>query len=627
MEDAHYDKLKIELKMLNPGDSRLTQIGSPISDRNSILQKKSHTIPMGSQNKVTNLSEWQAWIKNNLIKNGISSTEKLFASYKMDGGSISLQYKNGKLIEAISRGDGMSGEDLSANAMSFKGLPTSIKTNFSGFVRGEIILNMDDWDKIDPDKTSNPRNMAVGIARRKDGFQSEYLTFYAFKMFSSSGDISVSTEEEMYKQLKGCGFNTVETFIGTFDEVWNWYNKVAKIRSSLNYWIDGIVAVINDIDKQLQLGESSNCPKSSIAIKFEAERGKSTLLNVKFEVGHSGALTPVAQFAPCFIGGTTVEFASLYNPDNIENLGLCIGDEIEVIKANDIIPCITEVLKKATNRCHILIPTKCPVCNGKVEKKSNISGLNSVNIYCINKNCSSQVTGRISKYVKSLDIQGIGNNLIEAMVSQLNIIDASDLYILKKRKTELANLILSGKVRFGEKRTDKFLEEIEKKRKLPLNNFLGSLGIAGLGKRRVSLIQEALTGKMDKLEDWFADTLVKNADQSTLPNAAYNIHEEIINQKDNIMKYIKNGVEIVEDTKVKIKTGALLFCLTGKFSQPKEHFHNLIEKFGHSWTPTYTKAVDYLVTADPFSTSSKMDKAKKNGTQIVDEKYLLDLLK
>jgi DNA ligase (NAD+) len=335
---------------------------------------------------------------------------------------------------------------------------------------------------------------------------------------------------------------------------------------------------------------------------------------------------------PVIIGGATIEFASLFNFDNINELDLAINDKVIIIRSGDIIPCITKVINRPSNRIPIITPTKCPCCGGKVEKKSNISGIDSVAIYCINEDCPAQVSGKIEKYVKSLDIQVIGTSVIEALLSSGLIKSAADLYLLKNHKRELADLILGDKVRLGEKRCQKILDNIENKRKLPLNEFLGSLGISSLGKRRVALVIENLS-EMNNLDAWFSDTLTKKASQSTLPNAAIEINKEIIKKKDYIMSYIKNGVEIEEAKKSNVKDGALLFCLSGPVppaengeKRTKEFYHSKIELSGNSWTPSYVKNVNYLVTADVESGTSKIEKAKKNGTLIINHEALLKLI-
>jgi DNA ligase (NAD+) len=192
----------------------------------------------------------------------------------------------------------------------------------------------------------------------------------------------------------------------------------------------------------------------------------------------------------------------------------------------------------------------------------------------------------------------------------------------------LANIQLSGKVRLGEKRTERFIEEIEKKRNLSLSDFLGSLGIFGLGKRRVALIQEALPGQLDNLSDWFTNILVEKATEAGVPNIAQRIHDDIVKQKKSIMKFIENGVVIIKpQPKKELKKGAFVFCITGALSSPKAKFKELIENSGHGYTDTFNKSVTHLIAADINSGSAKLEKAKKQGINVINEKELMDILK
>lgn len=623
-EDAKYDKLKIELKTLNPSDARLTTVGSKIKD--TILQKTKHTIPMGSLGKATNEQEWLDWLRN-----GKFSSDVVFhVSYKMDGGSYSFEFKDGRLVMAIGRGDGLIGEDVTANAINFKNVPKFVKLNgklFNGFIRGEVVLLNDEWNIVDPNTESNPRSLAVGIARRKDGSQSEYLSFYGFRAFNSDGDPLSYSEIEMSKLIQSMGFDIAPYSSGNALRVWDFYNQTAKKRSSLNFWIDGVVVKLDDIKEQIKLGESSGCPKGQVAIKFEAEGAVSVLRGVTLQVGHTGAIVPVANFDPVRIGGTTVTNATLCNWENIETLDVCIGDKIQVIKAGDIIPRIMEVTEQGKTRKVISKPIQCPVCSGKVGHRSNISGEDSVVIYCLNLECPSVITGKIDKYLSSLDIQGVGTNLIQSLVDDLGVKDPSDLYLLHTKRDRLANLILSGKVRLGEKRADKFLAEIEKRRTITISEFLGSLGIFGLGKRRVTLIQEKLSGKMETLDDWFSDTLILNASEAGVKNMAQNIHDELLVQEPYIRKFLKNGLIIgMPAPKKQLKAGAFIICITGSLSKPKEYFKSLIEAAGHGYTDTFSKSTTHLVAADPTSGSSKLEKATKAGTKVISEAELMKIV-
>jgi DNA ligase (NAD+) len=245
----------------------------------------------------------------------------------------------------------------------------------------------------------------------------------------------------------------------------------------------------------------------------------------------------------------------------------------------------------------------------------------------LNENCPAVITGRIDRYLTSLDILGIGENLIQSIVAKMGIEDPSDLYLLRWRKTELANLVLSGGVKLGEKRAERLIEEIEKKKELTISEFLGSLNIFGLGKRRVALIQEKLPGELDTLEDWFTDKLIKNADQCGVKNMAQGIYDELLKKRDYIQRFIDNGVVITKPKpKQQLKAGASIFCITGALTYPKSYYQNLIENAGHGYSDSLSKIVTHLVAADPNSGSNKLEKAKKAGTNVISEAELLAMI-
>jgi DNA ligase (NAD+) len=366
---------------------------------------------------------------------------------------------------------------------------------------------------------------------------------------------------------------------GKPDDIWAWYEKTHNNRSKLSYWIDGVVVKVNDLDKQSNMGDSTaNCPKGQIAVKFLPEGASTVLRQVTWQVGHTGAISPVANFDTVRIGGTNVSNATLCNMDYIDTNDIHINDTILVVKAGDIIPRVQEVEKKSANRITINKPTKCPCCGSKVGHKSNVGGDDSTALYCLNNNCFAVVCGRIEKYVKSLDIQGLGSNVIESLVTELKVETPADLYLLKDIEHKVADLTLSGGsgVRLGEKRAEKIIEEIEAKRALTLSDFLGSLGIFGLGKRRVVLIQNAVPGLMDNLDDWMGDKLVKYAVQAGVPNIANRIHDEIVGMEDMIKEFIANGITIEPPKKKNTNPNAKTYCITGKLSRPKEYFYDLI---------------------------------------------------
>ena len=366
-----------------------------------------------------------------------------------------------------------------------------------------------------------------------------------------------------------------------------------------------------------------------IALKFEAERATTVLRGYHLQVGHTGAITPVAEINPVRLGGATVTEPTLHNWNIIRELDIAVGDTVEVIKAGDIIPKIINVTNRPKDRQPIPEPDKCPCCGEKTGVKTNVSGEVSTIIYCFNPNCSAKILGKINRFVKSIKILEIGDAVVETLVNEGYLKDPADLYNLMLYKDTLKNLNFTSKVQIGEKRISKLLEEIENKRELTLSEFLGSLGIAGLGKRRVELVQEAMPGEFDLLTDWTENLkLVKYSDKIGLPNIAQNLYAELNKLKPLIEKFLKAGVKIIstKHSIKNIKNAHGLVCITGSLSKGKSYYAEKITDAGFNYTNTFTKNITILVTNDLDSNTTKMQKAKKYGMQVITEKELITLL-
>ena len=628
LEDAAYDKLRAELEKLDPLNVRITRVGASVRD--SILEKRVHRIHMGSQFKAMNREEYMKWIGT------CGANKQYHASFKMDGSSGSFEYFKGRLVMALTRGDGVEGEDITANALQFQNLPPVCKLPggepFTGFVRGEIMLLNDDWEQLDPDKLTNPRNKGTGVAGRKNGEDSELLSVYAFRIFDMDGAPICGTQKAASVMMTNMGFMVAPFMTGNAEEVWDWYEETQQRRAELPYWIDGIIVSVDDMEDQMSFGQSDNRPKGQIAIKFEAEEAETIITDVIISVGHTGAIIPTACLAPTKLGGSTITSATLCNWDNIRALNVCVGDRVTICKAGDIIPRILDVTGRPVDRKKIVEPTICPECGEPVTKRRNVDGGDSTISYCTNTACAAQVFGKIEKFVKSVNILGVGEQLIRGLIREMNVVDAADLYALAKRSGDLG-LVMAGKSRLGSTRARECLANIEKARKLTLAQFLGALGIFGLGKRRVALIQAAAGGEMDTLEawlpeDWPAGLLVTKARQFGIPNLGARLQPNLIAQKPLIDKFLKNGVEIVKPApKAEVKAGAFTICITGALSRPKAEFWKLIQEAGHVATDDFSKLVTHLVAADTAGTSNKLQKARKTGIPILDESQLLALLK
>ena len=631
MEDLEYDALEDELRLLSPEDDVFKIVGAQVP-QDTMLTKAKHSIPMGSQSKVNSVAEFQTWCEKNEVS-------EIHASIKGDGASAAAYYANGRLVQAISRGDGLVGEDITANALRFKGLPAWVETNgtaFNGAVRFEVILTVADWAKIDPAKSKNPRNAGTGIMGRKNGQQSDFLTIFAFDLDESINGkpVEFKTENDKTKRLLELGFNVMlHVSCANVDEAIAYFHEIARTRADLPIWIDGVVLKINDIQRQIELGISGGRPKGQVAWKFDSVGAETVLEGVVVSGGHTGGLYPTAQLRPVEIGGTTVSNASLANYDEIERLDVAIGDSVWVVKANDIIPKIVRVTQRGANRISILQPTSCPFCGGVVGRRVNVAGDTGVIIECQNPNCEKKSTGKIRRWIASVDILGIGDVVLEAMVDQLNLSDAADLYTLRARFDELTDLMLNAErdMRLGDKRATSILEAIDGRRELKLNQFLGSLGLDHLGKRRVEIMIKAANGELDQLGAWRSGML-RNLDfaaQVGVPGIGGEIQDGIDGMSVVIDKLLANGVVILEKQLQSAANENLqTVCISGKLhsGKKKADYEESLKNVGYALLDEVSKGLNFLVLADPDSTSSKAEKARKLGIQIISEDQLIELI-
>ncbi len=635
MSDAEYDALEDELRLLDPNDPVSGLVGSPVPP-DTMLTKARHAMPMGSQNKVNSADEFRAWC----IKNDVQS---IHASLKGDGASAAAYYRDGQLVQAISRGDGTMGEDITANALRFKGLPAWVgnqEAGFSGSVRFEVILTVDDWTKIDPARSKNPRNAGTGIMGRKNGKQSDCLTIFAFDLdeVRDGQSIEFQTETQKSARLAELGFNIIPHQIHTSAEsAIAYFEQIAQTRDSLPIWIDGVVMKVDGIAKQRELGITAGRPKGQIAWKFDSSGAETVLEGVMVSGGHTGGLYPTAQLRPVEIGGTTVSSASLANYDEIERLGVAIGDSVWVVKANDIIPKIIRVTDHAPNRQPIPVPTECPFCGGEVGRRRTTGGDDGVIIECKNPECPKKSVGKISRWISSLDILGIGDVVLHAMVENLDLADAADLYTLHSRWDQMVNLVTHAErdLRLGVRRTDSILQAIDATRTLSLSQFLGSLGLEHLGKRRVELMIKAAGGTLDTLADWRSGKLRDPAVAMLVgvPNIGGSIQAGINAMGSVIDKMLTNGV-IVHDVNAggnsaETSTTAKSVCISGKLpsGKKKADYEVSLREAEFALVDDVSKGLTYLVLADPASNSSKAEKARKLSIPIISEDGLIGLCK
>jgi DNA ligase (NAD+) len=394
MSDAQFDQAKDELIELDPNHPFLKTIGAPPSD--SRLSEARHEIPMGSLKKINNSEqEFRTWL--NSISSTTGNNPRLSVNWKLDGSSIELVYKAGKFVQAITRGDGKVGEDVTHTIKNAQGFPKQLDEKIDISVRAEALFRLSDWNKFLHKEGKNPRNGCSGTVRRTDGRNSEHIRCVAFNIVGAQ---KWKTYEEKLAWLNARGFEVSETYFVTPDKVKQVVDQTLANRANLAYEIDGLVVSVDNISHQESLGEKDLLPYWSRAWKFPAMGGFSKLLDVSWDVGTRGTINPLAIIEPVHVGGVTIRNVTLHNMDVIKLLDIHIGDEIEVVRAGDVIPKIIRVVNKGKNRKAITC-SNCPACNSPVKQDGPF-------FYCTDDDCEGVLNKRIMKYIKKREIMFLG---------------------------------------------------------------------------------------------------------------------------------------------------------------------------------------------------------------------------
>lgn len=638
MSDLDFDKLEDEIREEDPNEPCLKLVGAPVP-KTTPHEKATHLIPMGSQERVKTWEQLQRWERLRA-----NNTEARFhASYKGDGASIGLYYYNGRLETAITRGEGEDGENISVHASLFQGVPLQLPEPLNIGIRCEAILTLKDWKIADPSQKSNPRSLVAGMLGRLDTEKSHLVTAFAFDFEALPGTEDeeqshvINTESLRSKTLQYLGFTTLPYKDNlTLEEVKDYYEETLKtrVKDKLPFWIDGIIVRYEDIPTQKKLGITDGRPKGQVAWKFPEEIGTSSYLGILWQVGSTGAVTPVIIIKPVRLGGSTVTRASLANANKIKTLGLFEGAEVEVVKGGDIIPNINKVLNTfdpAQGHTQIEIPANCPICDSILENKQNVDGTDTAAIFCVNPECEGQTMGRIEKFCKNLDIQGLGPSIITALLAENRIQTVPDLYRMTPESIQKTIINQDKQVKLGQKRAETICQEVQDKgTKMSLEKFLGAFGIRHLAIRRTSIMIQA-NPKLEELEAWFNDTLLdpEEAKKAGVPKLAAVIHEDI-KDKEEIIRGTLEFVEITKSTPATAAPGGKIFCITGSLpsGKKKKEYAPELEAIGCQLADDLTKEVNFLVLSDPSGPeSSKTKKAKKMNIPLMSEEKLIDYIK
>ena len=602
--DEEYDKLSRLCLAYEQENPQLSHANSPNKRIGGFVlegfEKASHLSPMWSQEDVFNTKELEDWIKR---AEKVNTDLEFYCEPKFDGASLNLIYENGLLKQAITRGDGSVGEDVTNNVRTIHSIPLQIEEKSLLEIRGEIVIKKADFEKINEQRAknneqlfANPRNAAAGSLRQLDPniTAKRKLFFNVWGVGENSLDFTKISDMMEYIYSLGFAHPPMTSVSNSIQGIEELYHKIIESRNSIEMMLDGMVVKINDIETQSELGFTVKFPRFSCAYKFPAVEKTTKVLNILQQVGRTGVVTPVAVVEPTLIEGSTVEKASLHNYDEIARLDLRINDEVIIIKSGDIIPKITKVFtdRRDGSQIEIQRPTTCPECSSELLDEGTL-------IKCQNLDCPSIVINSIIYFASKncLNIDGLGNKIVEILVKEKKIYDILDLYSLKYE--DLENL--EG---FKEKRINNLLNAIEKSKNSPLNRVINGLGIEHIGE---------VASKQICLE--FGLNVI-NIDYDSLV-ALDGIGEQMAN---SFCKFMKINKEIVEkliaiinptvEEKVEVEENIFkgkTMVLTGTMSVSRGDIKNKLEALGAKISSSVSKKTDYVVYGE--DAGSKYDKA------------------
>ena len=635
--DAEFDLLMQELKRLEAAHPELTTPDSPTQrvggkPREGFV-KVEHSRPMLSLDNAYNEQELRDWERR---ARELAGTDRLeyVCEFKMDGMSLALTYQDGRLSSGVTRGDGSVGEDVTSNVRTMRSVPLSvahstlkkagIPANFE--VRGEVIMPLLAFERMNEDreqqnlsKFANARNAAAGTIRvlEPNIVAQRRLDFYAYFLLVE-GKYFPDHHAEALKALQSAGFkvNPHHVLATDIDQVLKFIGKGEQMRDQLPYEIDGVVIKVNSMRVQQRLGFTGKAPRWAIAYKYAARNGVSTIEDILVQVGRTGKLTPVAALKPVPIGGTTVSRATLHNQDEIDRLGVKIGDWVLVERGGDVIPKVVKVVEdKEHPRGHktFHMPERCPECGGHIVRLEG-----EADHRCVNTACPAKLRETLLHFSARsvMNIEGLGESLVQQLSSAGMVKNIADIYELNKEK-------LLTLERIGAKSADNLLREIEQSRRLPLERVIYGLGIRFVGERTAQFLAEHF-GSMDALMNASLEELQEVEEVG--PRIATSILEffgERRNRElvERLRKYLNfTGKKRERGTALAGKT----FVITGTLANySRDAAKKLIEDAGGKVSGSVSKKTDYLVVGD--DPGSKLDTARKLGVKIIQENEMEEL--
>lgn len=631
ISDKEYDNLYEKLiafekkypQLITP-DSPTQRVSGGLIKEFPTAKHKIKMLSLDNTYSMQDLIDWENRLRKNLKRN---LPIEYMAELKIDGISCSLTYQNGELIKGLTRGDGQEGEDITANLRTIHQIPLKLRGSFPKKleVRGEVYINKEEFKKLNTYRIknkqspfANPRNAAGGSLKLLNPKLTASRKLGCFiHSFGWVEEYLFGSQCQFLKKIKDWGLPTQKEnkLCQNINQVIRYCNQNQKGRSELAYEVDGVVVKVNDLSLQNKLGSTLKSPRWAVAYKFPAIQKTTQVKNIELGVGRSGVITPVAILKPVECGGAKIKRATLHNFDEIQRLGLKIGDTVLIERAGDVIPKIIKVIpsKRTGSEKKIDAPKNCPICKSLIDKKD-------VYYFCLNPNCPSKIKKALIHFTSraAMDIEGVGESLIKELTKKNFVKNIPDLYRLTKKELLLLPL-------FQDKKADNIIRAISESKNRPLSNLLFGLGIPHVGQKTALLLAESF-GSIDRIKELNKEELENLQDIG--PEAANSI-VKFFKQK-SVLQTLEDFKKMQVNLKQKsIEKSAKLLGKTLAFTGQLERFsrkqaQRIIEESGGKYTPSLSKKVDFLVAGN--QPGSKLDLAKKKKIKVISEKDFLKLI-
>ena len=627
IEDDEYDRLMRRIKEIEAENPEIVSESSPTQHVGGFaintFEKVTHEVQMGSLQDV--FSKGELYEFDERVKKAVGKAVYCVEP-KIDGLSVSLEYKDGIFTRGSTRGDGFVGEDITKNLKTIKSIPMVLREKIPFIeVRGEVYMPKADFEKLvrkqlenDEQPAKNPRNAAAGSLRQKDSrvTASRGLDIFVFNLQRIEGR-ELTCHSESLDYMKSLGFNVIDGY-KTFDNIEGAVSRIMEIgenRQSYSYDIDGAVIKVDDFELRNELGSTAKVPKWAVAVKYPPEEKETKLLDIEINVGRTGALTPVAVFEPVWLAGTTVSRAVLHNQDYIDSKDIRIGDIIAVRKAGDIIPEVVRSVSHAENSEPFVIPHICPVCHGKAERAED-----EAVIRCVNIDCPAQLLKNIEHFASrpAMNIDGLGEAVVKQLVENRLISTVADLYSLQQQDLEM----LPG---FAKVSASKLIANIENSKTNSPDRLLFALGIKGIGQKNAQLLMKHF-GSIEKLSETSPEEIsaVENFGDILANNIFTALHEPHMTE---LIERLKSyGVNTVYQSDVKSdKLAGLTFVITGTLpDMTRDEAKTLIEQNGGKCSGSVSKKTSYVLAGE--EAGSKLTKAQQLGVTVISQQQLIEMI-